>query len=392
MNHDHSNDGNSLESLTQYVFELLSTDSVEMVLLKSCAPASVFVASGWEVQSDGPIIEAEAVRHIVTQFIKAPQGARGGGLSSRQGLSSHWEAMVKETGVHFSCDLATLRLRISVLSSDSGAVMNVILRKTDPRPRDVMITGLPGVVVDHVTNLSSGLVVICGPSNSGKTTTMYSLLNNIATNRPMHISTLEDPIEIPMTSHGRSIWTQRQVQRDVATPRQAIADLLRMAPDIIALAEVRDREMAKMTLQLAPAGHLVFITMHASSTDAALRALLEFVDQEQRREARAALAASLACVIGQRLIVNKSGDRRLLACEYVIPSPSVRKMLSEDDSTRFAQFMRFQSEPGRTQSLTHSIVEMIRSGSISSEEGGRAAHDKDTFESARRANWVVPRA
>ncbi|WP_459207045.1 type IV pilus twitching motility protein PilT [Pseudomonas sp. MLB6B] len=178
-----------------------------------------------------------------------------------------------------------------------------------------------------VATLSDGLVIVGGPTGSGKSSTLAALIDQLNRERPLHILTLEDPIEILHTSQ-RSLINQREVGRHSAGFTQALRSALRQDPDVIMLGELRDLESIRLALRAAETGHLVLATVHTRSAVSSIERLVEVFAAEEKALVRAMLADSLRVVVAQVLVKRKGGGR-VAAREVLIGTPAVRNLIRE---------------------------------------------------------------
>lgn len=178
-----------------------------------------------------------------------------------------------------------------------------------------------------VATLSDGLVIVGGPTGSGKSSTLAALIDQLNRERPLHILTLEDPIEILHTSQ-RSLINQREVGRHSAGFTQALRSALRQDPDVIMLGELRDLESIRLALRAAETGHLVLATVHTRSAVSSIERLVEVFAAEEKALVRAMLADSLRVVVAQ-VLVRRKGGGRVAAREVLIGTPAVRNLIRE---------------------------------------------------------------
>ena len=182
-------------------------------------------------------------------------------------------------------------------------------------------------VYQAVSTLGDGLVIVGGPTGSGKSSTLAALIDQLNRERPLHILTLEDPIEIVHTSQ-RSLINQREVGRHSAGFTQALRSALRQDPDVIMLGELRDLESIRLALRAAETGHLVLATVHTRSAVSSIERLVEVFAAEEKALVRAMLADSLRMVVAQVLVKRKGGGR-VAAREVLIGTPAVRNLIRE---------------------------------------------------------------
>lgn len=216
------------------------------------------------------------------------------------------------------------RWRVHAYTQRAGRAFSIRRIPSCPPPLESL--GLPESVVQW-SCLRTGLVLITGPTSSGKTTTAASILDRINTRDSKHIVTIEDPIEFVLGSR-RSLVSQREVGTHVASFSDALRSSLREDPDIIFVGEMRDLETVRLALQAAETGHLVISTLHTSSVTKTIARIVDLFPAEQQPQVRAALADTIEGIIAQDLVVNRLGDRSLVA-EVLVATSAVRSLIRE---------------------------------------------------------------
>lgn len=188
--------------------------------------------------------------------------------------------------------------------------------------------GLPKIF-HTFAQLRQGLVLITGPTGEGKSTTLASVINSINANLAKHIITIEDPIEYVFPA-SKSIVSQRELHKDTYSWPNALASVLREDPDVVFVGEIRDSETMKMALTVAETGHLVFSTLHTSSTPEAIHRIIDFFPPHQQNQIRNQLSAVLRAVVFQKLLPNAEGTGRVPAVEILINTPAVGANVREE--------------------------------------------------------------
>jgi twitching motility protein PilT len=187
--------------------------------------------------------------------------------------------------------------------------------------------GLPPVIED-LAKLRNGLVLFTGPTGHGKSTSVAAMVDYINQHRACHIISIEDPIEY-VHRHGKAVIEQREVGLDTESFHTALRRVLRQAPDVIVIGEIRDRESAQAALTLAETGHLILATLHTSGAVASVNRLIDMFPSEQEKQIRTQLSASLAAVIWQQLIPAAGKKGLVLACEVMIAIPAIRSLIRQ---------------------------------------------------------------
>jgi twitching motility protein PilT len=187
--------------------------------------------------------------------------------------------------------------------------------------------GLPPVV-EELAKLRKGMILFTGPTGHGKSTSVASVVSYINHHRPCHIISIEDPIEY-MHEHARAVIEQREVGLDTDSFHAALRRVLRQAPDVIVIGEIRDRESAQAAMTLAETGHLILATLHTSGAIASVNRLVDLFPAEQERQIRSQLSVSLAAVIWQQLIPAPDKKGLVLACEVMVAIPAIRSLIRQ---------------------------------------------------------------
>jgi twitching motility protein PilT len=225
---------------------------------------------------------------------------------------------------------------------------------------------------------SMGLILVTGPTGSGKTTTLAALINYINENFPYHIITIEDPIEY-LFRHGKSIVNQREIGEDVDNFADALRAALREDPDVILVGEMRDLETIEIALRAAETGHLVFGTLHTNTAVSTITRIVDVFPPNQQEQVRIQLSFVLQGVISQRL-VPKIGGGRVLAYELLIPNTAIRSLIRENKLQQIYSIMQSgQAETGM-QTMNQSLANLYRSGLITLEDAFRYSPDVKELE------------
>ncbi len=225
---------------------------------------------------------------------------------------------------------------------------------------------------------SMGLVLVTGPTGSGKTTTLASLINYINENFPHHIITIEDPIEY-VFYHRKSIVNQREVGDDVGDFASALRAALREDPDVILVGEMRDLETIETALRAAETGHLVFGTLHTNTAISTITRIIDVFPPEQQEQVRVQLSFVLQGVISQRLL-PKIGGGRVLAYELLIPNTAIRNLIRENKLQQVYSLMQSGQAESGMQTMNQSLANLVRSGVVALEEAYKYSPDPKELE------------
>ena len=246
--------------------------------------------------------------------------------------------------------------------------MAVSLRTIPSRIPDPEELGLPDVVV-AMADKPHGLVLVVGPTGSGKTTTLACLIDRINQNRPCKIITAEDPIEYSHQS-AKATVDQREVHADTLSFASALKYILRQDPDVIMVGEMRDLETIAVAITAAETGHLVFATLHTNDAAQTVDRIIDVFPPHQQTQIRTQLAASLVAVVSQRLVSRIDGTGRVAAFEIMIGTPAIKNMVREGKTHQLASIMETQMREGMI-TLDRSLNNLYRQGLVSFEEAYR---------------------
>jgi len=223
--------------------------------------------------------------------------------------------------------------------------------------------GLPPIV-PSLARYSAGLILITGPTGSGKSTTMAALINEINQERACHIVTLEDPIEY-IHSNNKSLITQREIGRDSRNFPNALRSALRQDPDVIMIGEMRDLETVSTAITAAETGHLVLATLHTITAPQTIERIIDIFPPYQQQQVRIQLANSLRAVICQRLLPRKGDERMVVACEIMICTTAIRNLIREGKIHQIHNAMHTGSKYGML-TMENALQQLIDQGLIES--------------------------
>ena len=232
-----------------------------------------------------------------------------------QNLRERFEAERELDTAHTIMGVGRFRVNLFQQRGSIGTVMRAIPHEIPPF--DTL--GLPPVI-PSLAELRRGLVLVTGPTGSGKSTTLASLVNIINQTKPLHIVTIEDPIEF-LHTHNRSIVNQREVGSDTKSFAEALRHVLRQDPDVILIGEMRDPETIATALTAAETGHLVFSTLHTQDAPQTIDRIIDVFPSSQQDQIRIQLAGSLEAVITQQLVLSATGFGRMPVAEIMLCNP-----------------------------------------------------------------------
>jgi twitching motility protein PilT len=258
--------------------------------------------------------------------------------------------------------------------------MAVALRLIPNEIRSIEQLGLPPVV-SKFADYPRGLVLVTGPTGSGKSTTLAAILNKINVERASHIITIEDPIEYAHTSH-KSVVVQREVHYDTYSFSAALRSALREDPDVVLIGEMRDLETIAAAITIAETGHLVLATLHTNSASQSIDRMVDVFPPHQQPQIRAQLANILMAICSQRLIPAIGGGR-MAGAEILVATPAVRNIIREGKSHQLEAVIQTGAEFGM-QSMDKTLVNMIHAGTVTYEEARNVAVDLDELDRLMR--------
>ena len=248
----------------------------------------------------------------------------------------------------------------------------IVLRLLPSRFFNFQDIGLPPQLIE-VLGISRGLVLVTGPTGSGKTTTLATMINYINENFPKHIITVEDPVEF-MHQHKKGVITQREVGDDVPSFAEAVVKSLRQDPDVILIGEMRDLSTMESAIRAAETGHLVFSTLHTTGAARTVDRIIDVFPSHQQSQIRAQLAATIVAVISQVLIPRLDGKGRVAAFEILFATSAVRNLIREGKTYQILSELQTGSRFGMIMLDDH-LKQLYGEGTISYESAIDVAVD-----------------
>lgn len=279
-------------------------------------------------------------------------------------LREPYTRILKENGeVDFSLDMERVgRVRVNVLKQKGNyAFVGRLINDTPPSPAEI---GLPDTLV-NLTKKKRGLVLVTGPTGSGKSTTLASLINEINVNQRAHIITLEDPIEYVHT-HKQSIVNQREIGTDTLSYTAALRAALREDPDVILVGEMRDLDTIATAITAAETGHLVFSTLHTIGAAKTIDRVIDVFPPHQQQQIRIQLAAVIEAVVSQQLLPLQDGKGRVAAFEIMHANTAVRNLIREGKTHQIESIMQTGRKQGM-QTMDDAIYELYLKRKIDSD-------------------------
>ena len=265
------------------------------------------------------------------------------------------------------------RFRVSVFKQKGR--IGLVLRQIPNEMIPLKKIGLPEEI-NELLYKPRGLILVTGPTGSGKTTTLTSMLNFINENRACHIITIEDPIEF-YHNHKKSVVTQREIGADVPSFAEAIRRALRQDPDVILVGEMRDLETMGAAITAAETGHLVFGTLHTTGSASTVDRMVGAFPTDQQGQIRMQLSVGLVAVISQLLIPRIDKPGRVAAFEIMVNTPSIASMIRDGNTHRITSDIQTGAKYGM-QTLDSHLLNLYTAGMISYEEFISKSRDPDT--------------
>lgn len=287
--------------------------------------------------------------------------------------------LVKDRELDFSFAFGTKgRFRVNAFHEKGNLAVALRLIPTNIRTLEEL--GMPQVVTNF-TNFPRGLVLVTGPTGSGKSTTLAAMVDLINTNKSLHIVTIEDPIEYEH-HHKKSIVVQREVHFDTNGFAPALRSALREDPDVVLIGEMRDLETISAAITIAETGHLVLATLHTNSAAQTIDRIIDVFPPYQQQQIRVQLAGILQAIVAQRLIPMVGGGR-IAATEVMVATSAVRNIIRDAKTHQLDAAIQTGAEYGM-QTMDRTLISLVRSGKISYEEAKNYAVDPQELDRLMR--------
>lgn len=307
---------------------------------------------------DTPELSAAAIQRMVYDVMTD---------SIRKEFETHLE-------VDFSFELPQVaRFRVNVFKQNRG--IGAVFRTIPSQVLTLEALETPHIFKD-IALTPRGIVLVTGPTGSGKSTTLAAMVDFINRNQYAHILTIEDPIEFVHTPM-RSLINQREVHRDTLSFSNALRSALREDPDVILVGELRDLETIRLALTAAETGHLVFGTLHTSSAAKTIDRIIDVFPGDEKQMVRSMLSESLRAVISQTLL-KKVGGGRVAAHEIMLGSSAIRNLIREDKVPQMYSVIQTSNQLGM-QTLDQNLQRLVQNGHITLDEAKRKAVNKSLF-------------
>jgi twitching motility protein PilT len=330
-----------IDDLLRYAVSVGASD----LHLTAQMPGSIRLHGAIQPIEGCPVLNNEAIRDMVFGILPASQRER-------------FEAESELDTSHSIAGVGRFRVNVSLQRGTVAAALR-------PIPHDMPefdTLGLPDSIKSF-TDLRRGLVLVTGPTGSGKSTTLASLVDIINRTKPLHIVTVEDPIEF-LHDHKRSIITQREIGEDTRSFAEALRRVLRQDPDVILVGELRDLETISTALTAAETGHLVFATLHTQDAPQTIDRVIDVFPTNQQEQIRVMLAATLEGVVTQQLIVNTEGTGRVPCSEVLMCTSAIRNLIRQSKTHQIYSLMQVGASYGM-QTMDQGLAKLVKEGRIS---------------------------
>jgi twitching motility protein PilT len=280
-------------------------------------------------------------------------------------MNNHAASLVKNKGqADFSFEVSKVgRFRVNIYKQKGSFA--AAIRTIDSHILTLEELNLPFVLADFCRK-TRGLVLVTGPTGSGKTTTLASMIDLINREQSKHILTLEDPIEF-IHFHKKSIINQREIGNDSSSFAEALRAGLRQDPDVILVGEMRDLETISTAITAAETGHLVFATLHTSGTAQTVERIIDVFPPHQQSQIRVQLAATIQGIVSQILVRRMDKEGRIAAVEVLVGTPAVRNMIREGKTHQLNSMIQAGGKYGM-QTMESSFKKLIQAGIVSPQE------------------------
>jgi twitching motility protein PilT len=278
--------------------------------------------------------------------------------------ATRYHELVEKLEIDLSIEIPNLTARFRVNAFFQSRGISAVFRVIPTKIATLQELGMP-TTLQKLTRLSHGLVLVTGPTGSGKSTTLAAMLNYINNNQNSHIVTIEDPIEFIHISQN-SLMQQREVHQHTRSFANALRAVLREDPDVILIGEMRDLETIRLALTAAETGHLVFATLHTNSAAATINRIVDVFPAAEKDMLRTMLAESLQAVLSQQLYKKINGGR-IAALEIMLCNAAVRNLIRENKIAQIVSVMQTSKAMGM-QTLADSMHDLITRGLIAAPE------------------------
>jgi twitching motility protein PilT len=284
------------------------------------------------------------------------------------------EELSRKKQIDLSFDMVELgRYRANIYYQRN--TLSAAIRMIPSEVRSLSELGIPPVVKE-LCSKPHGLILITGATGSGKSTTLSAMIQHINESSPLHILTLEDPIEF-LHRDLKATITQREAGTDCLTISDGFYAGLRQDPDVIMIGELRDYKMIQLALSAAESGHLVISSLHTSDARSTIDRILDVFPPESQNQARIQLSSTLLGVVAQQLLVRSSGEGRVAICEVMVNSPTIASQILKQEIDKIPETIANSTSYYQMQTMNQALERLVRAGEISVDEALRATTSAD---------------
>ena len=338
--------------------EVVNRDASDLHLAVGVPP--VVRIDGHLENLDYPVLLPNDARELVYSILSQDQ---------RQKLETDWE-------VDFSYSLYGMA-RFRVNAYFQRGTLSAAFRLVPVGIKSIEQLGLPKIL-HSFCHKPRGFILVTGPTGSGKSTTLASIIDEINQTRADHIVTIEDPIEF-LHQHKRCVVNQREIGTDTRAFPVALRSALRQDPDIILIGEMRDLETIQIALTAAETGHLVFATLHTQDCPQSIDRIIDVFPPHQQEQIRVQIAATLEGIVSQQLLSKAGMKGRVVACEVLVSTPAARNLIREGKTHQLYTVMQTGNQYGM-QTMNSSLADLVRHGHITKELALRRSSVPDELE------------
>ncbi|GAA0176987.1 type IV pilus twitching motility protein PilT [Clostridium sediminicola] len=294
---------------------------------------------------------------------------------SKELLGIHYDRYKEKGEIDTSYSIPKIgRFRVNIYKQRDSAA--IAIRVVGLKIPSLEKLNMPNVIKD-LTEKRRGLIIVTGPTGSGKSTTLAAMINEINTNRAAHILTLEDPIEY-LHKHNKSIINQREIGRDSKSYQNALKAVLREDPDVILVGEMRDLETISIAITAAETGHLVLSTLHTIGAAKTIDRIIDVFPPYQQQQIKVQLSAVLQGIVSQQLIAKSNGEGRVAAIETMVSTTAIQNLIREGKTHQIQSSIQTGAKYGM-KTMDSSIVELYKNNVIAYEQALTYAVDVEMF-------------
>lgn len=290
-------------------------------------------------------------------------------------IDEDWEDKIIEGAIDRPFLLTECKLRCNVYRMASGEKVAISIRRLPLHPITLEKTGLPQYV-RTMLEATKGIILVTGPTGSGKTTTIAAMLDHLNTHRNGHIITIEEPIEYELT-RKQSIISQKEVPTDTESFSSGLREAMRQKPDVLMVGEIRDFDTADTVLHAGESGHLVLATMHTNSALSAITKLLGFFPAEQRSQRATVISTALVGVIFQSLLPSENGENFVLANEMIFNNnQQVAPYIADISKLHMISDFMKQKSDNMSRNLNDTLMQLVQKKQLNAKDAMRATYNR----------------